>query len=612
MKKTAAEKKAGGNAYLNSKLFTLVNLVISLLVVGIVFVLVTFHILEKMELNTVDLRFKFRGAQKTSPDILMVDIDEDSLSHIGWWPWSREWHAGLISTLKENNAKIIAFDIFFSEPNPLVDFFLIEATRMSENVLFALAFEQGIDPTTDQAEAEDEEPSGTAIEDAWTISPSQIYGNKSLIPEMGKMITPLSELYEAAHGVGHVNAIPDIDGAIRKIPSIIKCKNKYYFHFAIEGAIKFLGLDQKKIKVILGKYIDLGMTPLGPIRIPIDKGGFIWVNWAAPWGKDFKHYPYWKVVASYQQKLKNKETLIPLDVFKDKFCLIGLTATGLIDIKPMPLQTSYPIVGLHSNMVNTILQKNFIREAGQPINFTIILILAIIISLVIPRFRPAGGFSFAIILIAFYILVAYAVFRFAGILINVIYPITAVSLNYVAVTIHSEIVNLLERGRLYQLAIQDGLTRLYVVRHFKEILQQEMDRTAKQNLTISVIISDIDHFKHVNDTYGHLVGDFILKQTANVFQSSCREGDVAGRYGGEEFVIMLPETNLQGAVEFAERLRALIEKVTFEYNDLKLNVTISFGVAEFKGEKTPAELIKRADEALYVAKETGRNKVCFN
>lgn len=586
--------------YISSNLFKITNLAICLIVVGIIFLSFHFKILDKIELVTLDLRYRLRGIRRTSPQIVHIDIDEESISHIGRWPWSREWHASLITTLAEYRAKIIAFDIFFSEPSPLIDFFLVESTRLARNVIYAMAFEFGekeIELSPVQSEA--------LIR--FAISGSQIYGNKKLIPQLAKPIPPLPELYNVAKNAGHVVTIPDPDGAIRRIPCLIECQGNYYLHFGLEIALEALDINRNKLKIILGNYIDLGEGT----KIPIDNKGFMLVNWAAPWGYEFRHYPFWEVVTSYQKILKGEEPIIPLELFKDKLCLVGLTAIGLIDIKPMPLQPAYPIVGMHANIMDMILQKKFIREVKLPINLAIILLFAIPVGMIIPRFRPLGGAGFTLGMSLVYLGIAYSIFKFNGLWINIVYPLTSVSISFLAVTIHSEIANAIERARLFHMAVEDGLTKLYVVRHFKEILEQEMAKAKRYNRALSLIISDIDHFKRINDTYGHLSGDYILREIANIFKSSCREVDVPGRYGGEEFVILLPETNRDGAVEFAERLRKLIEGLILEYNNIKFNITISFGVAEFRSEASVADFIKRADEALYVAKETGRNKVCF-
>ena len=129
-------------------------------------------------------------------------------------------------------------------------------------------------------------------------------------------------------------------------------------------------------------------------------------------------------------------------------------------------------------------------------------------------------------------------------------------------------------------------------------------------------MTDIDFFKSVNDTYGHAVGDLVLKTVARVIKLQLRDYDIAGRYGGEEFVIMLPYTRLEEAKIVAERLRKAVEntqiditKVNPDAKDKKINVTISLGVYEYHKEDYEKTLIRNADKALYIAKETGRNKV---
>lgn len=587
-------------SYVASRLFKIINLIICIIFVGIVFLTFHFKLLDKIELVTLDLRYKLRGIRKVSPNIVHIDIDESSINHIGRWPWSREWFASIITILSQYNTKIIAFDMFFSEPSPLIDFFLIQSSRLAQNVVYATAFQYGKEVTkisSEQAEALAR----------FKISESQIIGDKINIPRLESPIPPLPELYDTAKAAGFANAFPDTDGAIRRTPCVIECQGNYYLSFSLEVLLSYLGIDVNNIKIILGKYIDLGEG----IKIPIDEKGLIIVNWAARWGKAFKHYSFWEVVVSYQKILNGEKPIIPLEEFKDKICLIGLTATGLIDIKPIPLEPAYPIVGIHANVINSVLQKKFIQEVKPPINLSIIFFLTIFIGIATPKFRPIGGTICTIGIVMAYIGISYLIFKFFGLWINVIYPLTGVFVSFVGVMIHTEVANALERAHLFHMAIEDGLTKLYVVRHFKEILEQEMAKARRYKRPVSVIISDIDHFKRVNDTYGHLAGDFILREVANIFKSSCREADVPGRYGGEEFVICLPETNRDGAVEFAERLRKMIEELTLEYNNIKFNITISFGVAELRDDAAVADFIKRADEALYVAKETGRNKVCF-
>lgn len=164
------------------------------------------------------------------------------------------------------------------------------------------------------------------------------------------------------------------------------------------------------------------------------------------------------------------------------------------------------------------------------------------------------------------------------------------------------------------LANIDGLTKLYNHRYFQDFLKIELERHKRYQRTLSIILSDIDHFKKFNDTYGHQAGDFVLKEVAYIFRKNIRKKlDLAARYGGEEFVVVLPETTSIGAKKLAERIRKLVEDKEFFYEPTgdKFRVTISLGIATFPVHAIDtADLIKKADDALYKAKKMGRNRVC--
>ena len=164
--------------------------------------------------------------------------------------------------------------------------------------------------------------------------------------------------------------------------------------------------------------------------------------------------------------------------------------------------------------------------------------------------------------------------------------------------------------KIQELAITDGLTGIYVRRHFIERLNEEVARSKRHKLKLSLLMIDLDHFKQCNDTYGHLVGDIVLKEISKIMKEYVRQVDLIGRYGGEEFVIALPDTDKNSAVNVADRIRMSVEKHKFRAYDETISMTISIGVATFPetGEDV-AMLIDRADQALYKAKEAGRNKV---
>jgi diguanylate cyclase (GGDEF)-like protein len=169
-----------------------------------------------------------------------------------------------------------------------------------------------------------------------------------------------------------------------------------------------------------------------------------------------------------------------------------------------------------------------------------------------------------------------------------------------------------EKNRMLEdLCRTDGLTNLSNYRHFIEKLSYEFARSCRYGLSLCCAMLDIDHFKKVNDNYGHQAGDIILKSVSKIIIKNIREIDIAARYGGEEFGLILPHTKLEDAVRICNRIRENIESYGYEYNNLMIKVTISIGLCCMSDIQTPTfnDLIKYADKSLYDAKKSGRNRV---
>ena len=156
----------------------------------------------------------------------------------------------------------------------------------------------------------------------------------------------------------------------------------------------------------------------------------------------------------------------------------------------------------------------------------------------------------------------------------------------------------------------DGLTGLFNRRYFDEALQGEMNRVQRYNGCFSVFFIDLDKFKKLNDTYGHQAGDLTLKIVADILQAMKRTEDTACRYGGEELVLILPETEKKNALVIAERIRKKVEEAVIEFEGKTFNVTLSGGIASYPADgKGARELVHAADVALYQAKKSGRNRI---
>lgn len=164
---------------------------------------------------------------------------------------------------------------------------------------------------------------------------------------------------------------------------------------------------------------------------------------------------------------------------------------------------------------------------------------------------------------------------------------------------------------IYRLTIIDALTDIHNKRYLLEFLDRELSRSNRHGRPLTLLMFDIDHFKQVNDTHGHLCGDYTLRELAAQVKTVVRVDELFARYGGEEFAVVLPETTLEGGIEAGERIRELIEKHPFRFEDKDFQITVSLGVATTAGNAsmTSFQLLAQADDKLFQAKRQGRNRV---
>jgi diguanylate cyclase (GGDEF)-like protein len=163
--------------------------------------------------------------------------------------------------------------------------------------------------------------------------------------------------------------------------------------------------------------------------------------------------------------------------------------------------------------------------------------------------------------------------------------------------------------RLDELSKRDDLTGVFNRRYLIESMTYEISRSRRYNTPLSFAMFDLDHFKDINDTYGHTTGDFVLKQFTSLMKKRTRKTDVLGRYGGEEFAIVLTETELESAIFFCEEIKELVSNFEFGFEHSPIKMTTSAGIASFAGKMELNDLIDMADKGLYKAKEAGRNRI---
>jgi diguanylate cyclase (GGDEF)-like protein len=324
------------------------------------------------------------------------------------------------------------------------------------------------------------------------------------------------------------------------------------------------------------------------------------------------------VIRSYSDIREGRPPLITPDKIKDKICVIGLTALGLTDIKATPVEAAYPAAGVQTNIINSILTKQFARPAAPRWNRLSLLVIGLALSFFFLFSRKVLslvvglGFGFLWVLFAFWLFVD------RGIWVYVINPLFLIFSLFVFSAVFSITIGKREQERLFALATRDGLTGLYVIRHFRTLLNDAVVEARKKQIPLSIALFDIDHFKNINDTHGHVAGDAVLRHLARVVYSSVHiegekgERNVSARYGGEEFIVMFKNCDLkEAAFNYGEKMRHRIEEETFTYEGKTIPLTVSLGVATLRlGETVPDLMVLRADAALYRAKEGGRNRTC--
>ncbi|MCM8794381.1 MAG: diguanylate cyclase [Candidatus Omnitrophica bacterium] len=527
------------------------------MLLGINALLLHTPLLRPMDHAILNLFFKFRPSIATDPSIVYVEIAEDGLKEIGRWPWPRHYHAVMAHLLSSWGARAVLFDILFSERGtPFDDGSFAEALKISEKVYLPIVLE----------------PRGS--NSVWIHS----------LPE-----------FEQHAKTGHINAVVDPDGILRRIRPYLGNGEESHPHLALRIAYDLLGQE---------------VPPPERLPLPLESDGTLLVNWAGRWTQTFRHFSYLDLLRSYEAVSRGEKPLVSPDDIRGKICLIGLTATGHTDTKATPMEPVYPALGVHANVINSILTGQLIRPASKLLNLLCILAAGLTTTLLFVRLQPVVATVAGLVLATAWPLIAFTLFCIHSLWISAAHPVAAIFSIGLALTAYTEMTTEKERRRLSFLATRDGLTDLYVIRHFRSLLNQKVVEAAKEADPLSVLMVDLDHFKQINDVYGHAAGDKVLKETAAVLQTCLRESDIAGRYGGEEIIVMLPKTLTPAAALVAERIRKGIERYDFLWEGKRIPVTVSIGVASLnRGETVPDPMVRRADEALYQAKNGGRNRV---
>ncbi|MBI5143443.1 MAG: CHASE2 domain-containing protein [Candidatus Omnitrophica bacterium] len=360
-----------------------------------------FRLLDNYEFELLDIRFRLRAQQQTTDRVMMIEIGEDTIERLGRFPFDRSYHALLVKALSESGTRAILFDIFFSEPEEH-DGELEDAMRTAGNVYLPYVFD------IDAARKE-----------------KILYGR-------GYTAKTLENLRLLTKGEGHINIIPDADGKFRRIPLYVRYGNTFHPYMSFRMTLDYLGISEKDVKVLPGKFLLLGTYT----KIPLDDNSNMIINFSGIWGRAYKHYSYVDVLQSYLADVSGQKPLLDLGIFKDKVCIVGLTAAGTVDLHPNPLEPLYPGVGIHAEVFNSILNRRFITRVSRELNLAVLLVLSLLISLSTLKTKPIKGLSILAAAIILFAVIGMVTFNSSGIWIDLFVPVAVMVLLYLFLTLY--------------------------------------------------------------------------------------------------------------------------------------------------------------------------------
>lgn len=357
------------------------------------------HVFEEYELQTYDWRCRLRGPRPVAPQIAIIHISDDTLANIGAWPFSRDYHARLIQVLKKHGAKAILFDVLFVEPHPGEDEKVAGALRAADNVYLAYALS---------------EPKGQ-------------HGQFESAGYLADLITPYKN---AAKSTGFVNVVADIDGKRRRVIPVIRYGQKEKFYIALEVARELLGVKESEVSMDSRHRLHLGNKR----TLWLDEQGYLPINFAGRWKDTFRHYSYYEILLSDELLQNNQPPIVNLDGFKDAICIVGHTATATHDVNATPLEPIYPNVGIHANVLNSILNNDFITRIPRSWNVLLLLLLNAWVAWNAFYKRPLVSFVRVLLTLALAVVGAVCVFIRWGVWADLFLPFISGVVIYTMIT----------------------------------------------------------------------------------------------------------------------------------------------------------------------------------
>lgn len=578
-------------------------------------------LISSTEAKTFDIRQKFTSKfRKISDDIVVISLDDSSFEYMteqfGHWPMPRSVYVDMINYVETGNPKAFAIDILFTgawNEYPQHDFALAKTFDKYDNLYTALYFDDA--PFSKRKPINLPEKHTTKL-----INHSKIFKPY----HSDNVRQAYSDLLKYGN-LGTINLIDYEDGMYRSIPMFVSYptfdekENKigvnYYPHMALKLAAKLVDYDDKQFTIDKANNLVFADK-----KIPMIENSEVVLNW---YNKDFlnvdniyysffKSIPFKDLYISMENAKEGKEPIIKQEDFKDKIVFFGFTAETLFDIKSTPVEKYLPGVELYATFINNFLDNSFIKkwDSKTSVVFSLfILLLSFIYFYTIKStLKLIFVYGFATLV---YIVISYVTMLYLNLWIPIVLPCSALLIALIIASLFKYVIKSKDFDKLYTLVNTDELTGLYNKRFFNEQMDMNIKYSLIYNKKFSLIIIDIDHFKKFNDTYGHLSGDCVLKQVAQILKKEVENKGAVCRYGGEEMCIILPQIEHEDAHNIAQHICSVVAQTEFILaNNEKTNVTISLGVSVFPDNATTTDkLIEYADKGLYWAKNHGRNQV---
>ena len=548
------------------------------IVLGIsIFILVLelFHFFDGADRKGLDFMFQLPiQNQKEAMAPALILISEKSLQKMGPWPWPNRYLARLTEMLHRLGARGVYFDfpLTIGEGDETDDKLLVESFKRLEGPIYLAVEAKNKEMFVGQGLSLLEvEKKGQM---SWQLPPNEL---------------------SAVAVLGHRQLGPDLDGVFR--------------HWSSQKILDEKVFDAVSLQVAQVADKASLRSETKPVFIP----------WNRKDSQLISKVEASDLFDSFLAEQNGMSATVDSEKLRGRIFFVGLAKAELTVMGRTPWGDAVSPVEVAAAIAFGLERSSkFLREAPKLMvlaYWTLIFSLMMLAAAFLKgkKFWLIGGGLFLLTL--FVPLVCFAVLRvWMPWLLGVSFSAMAL----IAMLILDHWAGVGERSSLFHLATRDGLTGLYVIRHFRIIMNQMTREACARKEPLVVILMDIDHFKKINDTYGHPAGDMVLKKVAAIIQSAVRQKrmfkdvDFVARYGGEEFIVLVRRNSLENvATHIAERIRKMLERTSFEWEEKSIQVTVSLGVAELAAsENVPDAMVHRADKALYLAKQTGRNRVC--